>query len=85
MGDIFEDVMYRAFDKKGKAAGAFYTPRDAIKLMVDVLFAADAESLGGGRRCCVQFMKFSTRLGYKIVAQSCWLREWFKWEAIGSV
>lgn len=47
MGDIFEDVMYRAFDKKGKAAGAFYTPRDAIKLMVDVLFAADAESLAG--------------------------------------
>ena len=47
MGDIFEDVMYRAFDKKGKAAGAFYTPRDAIKLMVDVLFAADAESLVG--------------------------------------
>ena len=47
MGDIFEDVMYRAFDKKGKAAGAFYTPRDAIKLMVDVLFAADVESLAG--------------------------------------
>ncbi len=47
MGDIFEDVMYRAFDKKGKAAGAFYTPRDAIKLMVDVLFASDEESLAG--------------------------------------
>jgi type I restriction enzyme M protein len=25
MGDVFEDVMYRAFNKKGKAAGAFYT------------------------------------------------------------
>ena len=47
MGDIFEDVMYRAFDKKGKAAGAFYTPRDAIKLMVDVLFSADEDSLAG--------------------------------------
>lgn len=47
MGDIFEDVMYRAFDKKGKAAGAFYTPRDAIKLMVDVLFLADEDSLAG--------------------------------------
>lgn len=47
MGDIFEDVMYRAFDKKGKAAGAFYTPRDAIKLMVDVLFASDEDSLAG--------------------------------------
>lgn len=47
MGDIFENVMYRSFDKKGKGAGAFYTPRDAIKLMVDVLFASDEESLGG--------------------------------------
>lgn len=47
MGDIFENVMYRAFDKKGKAAGAFYTPRDAIKLMVDVLFSADEDSLAG--------------------------------------
>lgn len=47
MGDLFENVMYRAFDKKGKAAGAFYTPRDAIKLMVDLLFAADEETLTG--------------------------------------
>lgn len=47
MGDLFEDVMYKAFDKKGKAAGAFYTPRDAIKLMVDVLFASDEDSLAG--------------------------------------
>lgn len=47
MGDIFEDVMYRAFNKKGKAAGAFYTPRDAIRLMVDVLFASDDEGLSG--------------------------------------
>ncbi len=47
MGDVFEDVMYRAFNKKGKAAGNFYTPRDAIKLMVDVLLAGDEDSLVG--------------------------------------
>lgn len=47
MGDVFEDVMYRAFNKKGKAAGNFYTPRDAIKLMVDVLIANDDDSLAG--------------------------------------
>lgn len=41
MGDVFEDVMYRAFNKKGKAAGNFYTPRDAIRLMVDVLVGND--------------------------------------------
>ena len=47
MGDIFEDVMDRAFNKKGKAAGNFYTPRDAIKLMVDVLIANDDDTLAG--------------------------------------
>lgn len=41
MGDLFEHIMYKSFDTKGKAAGAFYTPRDAIRLMVDILFASD--------------------------------------------
>lgn len=47
MGDIFEDIMYRAFSTKGKGAGAFYTPRDAIRLMVDLLFESDDEGLRG--------------------------------------
>lgn len=47
MGDVFEDVMYRAFNKKGKAAGNFYTPRDAIKLMVDILISNDDQTLAG--------------------------------------
>ncbi|WP_061711866.1 type I restriction-modification system subunit M [Kocuria palustris] len=45
MGDVFEDVMYRAFNKKGKAAGNFYTPRDAIRLMVDVLISNDDDTV----------------------------------------
>lgn len=45
MGDVFEDVMYRAFNKKGKAAGNFYTPRDAIRLMVDVLISNDDDAI----------------------------------------
>lgn len=45
MGDVFEDVMYRAFNKKGKAAGNFYTPRDAIRLMVDVLISSDDDTI----------------------------------------
>ncbi|MCS6547185.1 type I restriction-modification system subunit M [Curtobacterium flaccumfaciens pv. flaccumfaciens] len=45
MGDVFEDVMYRAFNKKGKAAGNFYTPRDAIRLMVDVLVSNDDDTI----------------------------------------
>lgn len=47
MGDLFEDIMYRAFNTKGKGAGAFYTPRDAIELMVDVLLSSDDEGLQG--------------------------------------
>lgn len=47
MGDMFEDIMYRAFNTKGKGAGAFYTPRDAIALMVDILFASDDTGLAG--------------------------------------
>lgn len=47
MGDLFEDIMFRAFTTKGKGAGAFYTPRDAIRLMVDVLFASDDDGLTG--------------------------------------
>lgn len=45
MGDVFEDVMYRAFNKKGKAAGNFYTPCDAIRLMVDVLISNDDDTI----------------------------------------
>lgn len=47
MGDMFEDIMYRAFNTKGKGAGAFYTPRDAISLMVDILFSSDDTGLSG--------------------------------------
>lgn len=45
MGDLFENLMYRAFSAKGSGAGAFYTPRDAVELMVDVLLASDDHAL----------------------------------------
>lgn len=45
MGDVFEDAMYRAFNKKGKTDSNSYTPRDAIKLMVDILIANDDETI----------------------------------------
>lgn len=45
MGDVFEDVMYRAFNAKGKGAGAFYTPRDAISLMAEILLTSDDDEL----------------------------------------
>lgn len=47
MGDLFEDIMYRAFTTKGKGAGNFYTPRDAIRVMVDILLSSDDLGLAG--------------------------------------
>jgi len=47
MGDLFEEIMYRAFSTKGNDAGEFYTPRDAIQLMADILIRPDEQALQG--------------------------------------
>lgn len=47
MGNLFENLMYRSFSENGQVAGEFYTPRDAIRMMVDVLLASDDEGLHG--------------------------------------
>ncbi|MCS4531357.1 type I restriction-modification system subunit M [Corynebacterium sp. ES2730-CONJ] len=47
MGNLFENLMYRSFSENGQVAGEFYTPRDAIRMMVDVLLASDDDSLHG--------------------------------------
>lgn len=69
MGEIFENVMYRAFDKKGKGAGAFYTPRDAVQLMVDVLIAADEKSLAGDSTLRSVYDPTAGSAGMLLVAQ----------------
>lgn len=45
MGDLFENLMYRSFSENGQTAGEYYTPREVIRLMVDVLFSSDDEGL----------------------------------------
>lgn len=47
MGELFEHLMYRSFSENGQVAGEFYTPRDAIRLMVDVLLSSDDDGLYG--------------------------------------
>jgi type I restriction enzyme M protein len=47
MGNLFEHLMYRSFSENGQVAGEFYTPRDAIRMMVDVLLASDDDGLYG--------------------------------------
>nr|WP_276124479.1 class I SAM-dependent DNA methyltransferase [Corynebacterium lactis] len=47
MGDLFEDLMYRSFSENGQVAGEYYTSREIIRLMVDVLLNSDDEGLQG--------------------------------------
>lgn len=47
MGNLFEQLMYRSFSENGQVAGEFYTPRDAIRLMVDILLSSDDDGLYG--------------------------------------
>ncbi len=45
MGEVFEDLIRRFAEASNETAGEHFTPRDAIKLMVDVLLATDTEML----------------------------------------
>ncbi|GAC58495.1 type I restriction enzyme M protein [Gordonia hirsuta DSM 44140 = NBRC 16056] len=41
MGDLFEHLIYKFAEASNEEAGEHYTPRDAIRLMVDLLFAEE--------------------------------------------
>ena len=45
MGDLFEHLIYKFAEASNEEAGEHYTPRDAIRLMVDLLFAEDNKAL----------------------------------------
>lgn len=45
MGDLFEELIRKFAEASNEEAGEHYTPRDAIKLMVDLLFAEDSKAL----------------------------------------
>jgi type I restriction enzyme M protein len=45
MGDLFEFLIYKFAEASNEEAGEHYTPRDAIRLMVDLLFAEDNSAL----------------------------------------
>lgn len=47
MGDLFEDLMHRSFSENGQVAGEYYTPREVIRLMVDILLNSDDHGLSG--------------------------------------
>ncbi|WP_448812085.1 type I restriction-modification system subunit M [Agromyces bauzanensis] len=45
MGDLFEELIRKFAEASNETAGEHFTPRDAIRLMVDLLFATDDEGL----------------------------------------
>ena len=45
MGDLFEELIRKFAEASNETAGEHFTPRDAIHLMVDLLFAEDSEAL----------------------------------------
>lgn len=47
MGDLYEHLIYKFAEASNEEAGEHYTPRDAIRLLVDLLFAEEQESLLG--------------------------------------
>jgi len=47
MGDLFEELIRKFAEHSNETAGEHFTPRDAIHLMVDVLFAEESEVLTG--------------------------------------
>ncbi|MFI0776136.1 N-6 DNA methylase [Streptomyces sp. NPDC021212] len=45
MGELFEHLIYKDFESSNAESGDHYTPRDAINLLVDLLFAEDDNAL----------------------------------------
>lgn len=45
MGDLFEELIRKFAEASNEEAGEHYTPRDAIRLMADLLFAEDNAAL----------------------------------------
>ena len=45
MGYVFEELIRRFSEQSNETAGEHFTPREVIKLMVNVLFIADSETL----------------------------------------
>ena len=45
MGNVFEELIRRFSEQSNETAGEHFTPREVIKLMVDLLFQEDGATL----------------------------------------
>jgi type I restriction enzyme M protein len=48
MGTIFEELVWRFNEANNEEAGAHWTPRDAVKLMVKLIFVPIADQITSG-------------------------------------
>lgn len=49
MGDLFEELIRKFAEASNETAGEHFTPRDAIRLMVDLLYAPATDALQSGQ------------------------------------
>lgn len=45
MGELFENLIYKFAESANDGAGQFYTPRDVVRLLVDLVYAEDTDAL----------------------------------------
>jgi type I restriction enzyme M protein len=50
MGDVFEELIRKFAELSNETAGEHFTPREVIRLMVDLLFVEDDDGAREGRR-----------------------------------
>lgn len=70
MGDLFEDLMFRSFSENGQVAGEYYTPREVIRLMVDILLNSDDDGLQGANPARTVYDPAAGTAGMLVVAKN---------------
>ncbi|OOZ37487.1 type I restriction-modification system subunit M N-terminal domain-containing protein [Solemya velesiana gill symbiont] len=61
MGYIFEELIRRFSEQSNETAGEHFTPREVIRLMVNLLFQEDTDALG--------YLKYNTLLIFQVVVK----------------
>ena len=63
MGSIFEELIRKFSEQSNETAGEHFTPREVIRLMVELLFIEDEELLGTPQviRTCRSSLRSSPR------------------------
>ena len=63
VGTLFEEVLRKFNDENNEAAGAFFTPRDVVELMADLIFTPISDKISDGTYASV--LRFSVAYIFK--------------------